>query len=98
MKKFLSIFFIILASCSYKYEHSTNEDKLINEDLKECRLEAVKNNIDLPCASPLACSPKDLIYSFKNIFKIGIYQESCMYQKGYKRIKTKKLTDNNKTE
>lgn len=87
MKKFLYLILIILISCSYKYEHRSGKNKNLKEDIRECRFEAVKNNVDMPCSSPLNCNPKDLVYSFKNLLKIGTYQESCMYQKGYKRIK-----------
>lgn len=88
MNKLIYFILFFLISCSYKYEHRSGQNENTKEDLKECRIEAVKNNVDIPCASPLNCSPKDFIYSFKNILKIGTYQESCMYRRGYKRAKS----------
>ena len=86
-KIYLHLFLILFfsTSCSStitSWSHKSGNDDKLNNDLKDCNINALKN-ISIPCTNPIECLSQNFTQIALTFGKYTTRKEICMINKGY---------------
>lgn len=79
---FILFFSISCSSSSSNWSHKTGNNEKLNNDSKDCNINALKN-ISIPCANPIECFSQNLTQVALVFGKYTAHKEICMLNKGY---------------
>ena len=82
---FLSLILFFSTSCSSSissWSHKSGNNDKLNNDLKDCNINALKN-ISIPCTNPIECLSQNFTQVALVFGKYTTHKEICMINKGY---------------
>jgi hypothetical protein len=79
---FILFFSSSCASHITNWSHKSGNNEKINKDLKDCKVNALKN-ISIPCTNPIECISQNITQVALVLGKYATHNEICMLNKGY---------------